>query len=128
MAFEITWEPRGVVRTFSGTLTAAEFIRSIEAVHNDWRFDNLYYSINDFLAVTDIDVSELTAETAAARAIGASMSNPRLLMAVISRDARILSLAGTFLKPRYRSYPLQVFDDMTRARAWIEKVHGQNLS
>lgn len=122
MSVEIIWEPRGVWRKFSGRLTAEEFIKSIEVVHNDWRFDDLCYSLNDFLAVDDIEIVDSAVKTAAVRAVGASMSNTRLMMAVVTRDPRIISLASVFLTPLYKSYPIRFFNSIDEARQWLDHV------
>ena len=52
MAYEIIWEPEGVIRQFSGNVSAREFIQSVEQVQGDSRYDEMRYIINDFSAAT----------------------------------------------------------------------------
>jgi hypothetical protein len=47
MAYEIVWEPEGVVSQFAENVSAREFIRSVEKVQGDSRFDDMRYVINE---------------------------------------------------------------------------------
>lgn len=119
MACEIIWEPQGVWRRFHGTVGAGDIIQSVEQVHNDWRFDSLRYSINDFLAIELVDVNSFTVEMAAIQALGARMSNPHLVLAMVATDPRVIELASVFADPMYRSFPVQFFATVEEARAWL---------
>ena len=55
MAFDLVWEPSGVWRRYSGRLTAADLLASLNQVQIDPRYDTLRYSLNDFLAVENVD-------------------------------------------------------------------------
>lgn len=122
MPFEIAWEARGIYKKFWGFVTASEFIRSVEAFHNDPRFDDFIYTINDFLAVDDFDVSPLAVEHVAVLNLGAQSFHPKGWIALVTTDQRIMTLARHFSSPDLRSYPTEVFGTVADARAWIKKT------
>ena len=76
MAYELVWEPEGVVRRFSGVVSAAEFINSVERVQGDPRYDDMHYVINDFSAAPTLNLSDETFTELAVLHYGAFVSNP----------------------------------------------------
>ncbi|MEI8155996.1 MAG: hypothetical protein WCH60_03960 [Burkholderiales bacterium] len=119
MSLELVWEEAGVVRIFSGTVTTEDVRNSIEKVHADIRFPMLEYSINDFLAVTSIDVSKSALANAAMRTIGDSHSNASILVAIVATQPEIQALAGFYSSPSYMPYPAKMFGSVEGARRWI---------
>ena len=99
MPCEITWEPRGVWRRFNGCMSAEDLLRSIEVVHGDPRFDDLRYSLNDFLDVTVSEIDPDTLLSSAAQAIGATLSNNRLVMLMVVADPAIRETVRRFTGP-----------------------------
>jgi hypothetical protein len=122
MPFEIVWEPRGVYKRFWGFVTDSEFIRSVRAAQEDPRFDDIHYNINDYLAVEDFDVSMPTIAYAAALNIGARFSRPRIRVALVTTNERVIGLAKYFMAPEFASYPMRVFATLESAREWVEAV------
>lgn len=120
MPHTLDWEgPFGVLKQFSGFVTVAEFLDSAAELHEDPRFDQLHYVINDYSAVTGFDVGEKPVEELAALNIGASLSNPKLRIALVTTDERIKALIGLFTSPDLRSFPTRVFATLPEARAWL---------
>jgi hypothetical protein len=119
MACDITWEPRGVWRKFSGTLTSADLAASVDAVQADDRYDMLRYSINDFLGVDNVADIAAMLDTVLAKAIGGAHSNPKLVMAIVARGEAVLSHARLFLMPDF-PYPVKLFDNLEDARDWLK--------
>lgn len=118
MACDIVWEPRGVWRRFSGTLTPEDLATSVDVVQRDARYDDLRYSINDFLAVENVaDIAGIL-DTVVAKAIGGAHSNPNLVMAIVARGDAVVSHARLFLMPDF-PYPVKLFDNLDAARAWL---------
>lgn len=119
MAFELVWEPRGVWRRYSGTLCALDLVASVDLVQRDPRYDNLRYSINDFLDVENLaDIAGIL-DVVLAKAIGGAHSNPRLVMAIVGRSEALISHAKLFLRPDF-PYPVKLFEDLESARAWLK--------
>jgi hypothetical protein len=121
MSYELIWEERGVLRHFHGCLQASDLINSVHEAHNDWRFDTCLYSLNDFLDVTRVDLPAAEVEVAAAQGIGASLSNRRMILAVVARDPTIVNHARLFQGAPFDVYPLRIFDTREAARAWVEQ-------
>ena len=69
MTCEYRWSEKCVVKTFSGFVSGAEFIRSAETVAASIAFDDLRVIYNDFLAIDghSIDADAYT-QVAASRA------------------------------------------------------------
>jgi hypothetical protein len=89
MAYENTWEQNGVVKRFTGFLTAAEFIKSAEDVGADPRFDNLRFVINDFLNVVGNDICEDTVKYIGAMHAGRAFTNPNIWVAFVATDREL---------------------------------------
>lgn len=119
MPCEIIWEPSGVWRRFSGRMCAEDLLYSIEVVHGDPRFDALRYSFNDFLDVTESDIDPDSLILGAARAIGATLSNNRLVMLMIVADPGIRETVRRFTGPPLSSFRAEFFETREQARDWI---------
>ena len=124
MPCDITREPRGVWRHFHGRMSDADLLRSIELVHGDPRFDELRYSLNDFLDVSVSDVDADALVQGAARAIGATLSNTRLVMLMIVSDPAIRETVRRFTGPPLSSFRAEFFETREQARDWIARNAG----
>lgn len=121
MPFDIAWEARGVHKRFWGFVTDSEFIRSVKAIQEDSRFDDIDYNINDYLDVVDFDVSMPTIAYAAALNIGARISHPQVRVAIVTTSERVIGLVRLFTAPGFASYPIKVFATLESAREWAEE-------
>lgn len=120
MPYEMTWEPRGVYKRFHGVVPFQEYMRSQERVLADPRADDIRYVINDLIEVDSYSVTDDQAEYAAAITRGASISNPRLQIAYVTTDSRVLMLikAASIIS----SYALHAFPTRVEARKWAAGV------
>jgi hypothetical protein len=121
MGLEIHWRRHSLYKRFVGHVTAQELIRSVELTHNDPRYDELSYSVNDF---SDAELGLLNDEqflAVAAATIGAGYSNHKLRIVLILSDPRALRLAGQFatLSP----FETRVFPTRALANAWLPEAH-----
>lgn len=119
MPFEIVWEPHGAYRKFYGFVTAPEFKRSIERLHNDLHFDTLKYVINDFLEVQGHEIAEADITMFAALWVGASFSNPNVRIATVSTDEKIMALMQDYASFHLKPSHLGNFSGVADARKWI---------
>jgi hypothetical protein len=120
MAIEIDWEPRGFVRRFRGFVTGAELMQSVAAVGGDPRFDDLRYVINDCRAVEGFDVTAEKIRLVAALDGAAARTNPRVRIAVVTTDERILDLAAMYAASPLAPYPTRCFPSLEEARTWLD--------
>lgn len=128
MPVDITWEQRGVFRRYWGEVTIAQRRASFEAIAGDPRFDDLLYTITDYLGVSAYEITaEDTAEIAALH-VGPTMTNPRLLMAAVVTDPRIVQAIEEFIALDFTRTPYRIFADLPSARAWITRAgHADSL-
>jgi hypothetical protein len=119
MPYRLSWEPRGVCREYFGNVTIAERVESLQAICGDRRFDELRYSITDYLAVQDYEVTpEATAEIAALH-IGPLLTNPRIVIAAVAVRPDIVAAIEDFIRHGYTSVPYRVFPTLDEARRWV---------
>lgn len=120
MAYEIVWEPEGVVRRFSGSVSAAEFINSVERVQGDPRYDDMHYVINDFSAVPSVSFSDETFTELAVLHYGAFVSNPNCRVVFVTTDNMLAGMAHRILQHGpVISYQTEVFPTEAEARDWL---------
>jgi len=120
MPFHIVNEGPGVYKKFSGFVTTAEFLQSIFEMHSQLDYDQLHYTINDFLEVQGHSIKATDMELASMVSLKARNLNPDILVAVISRDQGITDLVHLFAgKTTYR---LGCFATLGDARQWIAAV------
>lgn len=121
MAYEIVWEPEGVVSQFVENVSAREFIRSVEKVQGDSRFDDMRYVINDFSAVTALELTEDTLTELAVLHYGAHVSNPNCRVVFVTRDiALALLLKKILMNGPVVSYQTEIFSTLAEARNWLD--------
>ncbi len=119
MPYELTWEERGVYKRFWGFISFQEYARTQELVLGDSRIDDMRYVINDFRAVEGYTVTAEQVAYLAAFNRGSSFSNPRIRIAYVTSDAKVIFLlrAGAV----FSSYPLKDFATLEAAREWVAK-------
>ena len=121
MPYEIQWEPRGVVKKFSGHVTAGEIMECIRKVTSDPRFAVLEYEIDDYLEADARGALPGEMEDVVAVRAGSVKANPNIVAAYIASDARVLELLGQY---RLDAAPHQVniFSTIADARFWISRT------
>ena len=119
MAYTLSWEPHGILRTFHGRVSAIEFARAQGEMYGDPRFETARYALIDFTAATALGVSQEDAEEIMASNRGAYLTNPKLRVAVVTTDARMQALLQRIRD--ISAYPLRVFATLAEARRWVEE-------
>ncbi len=121
MPYEMVWEARGLYRRYYGRGTDQEVLDSARLTESSERYDELRYVILDFLDVEEVTlvnpafIREITAQD-----FGAALSNPCIKFAVVTRHPEIRRLAREYATHPLCSYPLQIFDTVADARAWVK--------
>lgn len=124
MSYEIIWERRGVIKRYFGHVTTDDLVQSVVDVEKDARFDSLRYCINDFLGITGISSSPQDIEDISALDKGASFSNPRIMIAVVTTSPEVISLANEYANSALNSYPTKIFSSLDDARSWLADSHS----
>ena len=121
MAYELVWEPDGVIKQFSGTVSAREFVEAVENVQGDFRFDDVRYVINDLSSVTKHEITEDVLTEVAVLQYGAFASNPNCRVVFVTTDeelaARVMTTAAV---AGLVSYQTEVCPTVSAARDWLD--------
>ena len=102
-------------------MTVAEFALSMELIQGDPRFDDLIYAINDFTEATLPPLTEADAQTFAAFGIGASYTNPKIKIGVVTTDP--LAKAMAFKYAAVAPFDLKVFATRADAHHWMPEKY-----
>ena len=121
MPYRLTWEPFGVYREYLGDVTIAERRASFDAICGDRRFDDLRYTITDYLGVRSYEVTrDATAEIAALH-IGALRTNPDIVMAAVANRTDVIAAIEDFKRHGFTTAPYRVFRTLEDARRWLSE-------
>lgn len=99
------FEPSAVVQVFNGHVDDHDFSLSFHQVLGDHRFDDLRVNVIDLSAAASLQVSDAHLEAMAANVHGASFSNARLRVLVISPHPDVVTLLQRFALPGLNAYP-----------------------
>lgn len=124
MPFDITWEPGGVYRRYIGHVTAEERQRSFDQICGDARFDDLRYTITDYLGVTTYEISRANTEEIAARHVAPLRTNPYIAIAAVTTDPQIIAAIEHFIALRFIDAPYRIFPTLADARQWALAQKG----
>lgn len=108
-------------RQYYGSVTIAERRAAFEAICGDARFDNLRFSITDYLGVVAFEASESATAEMAALHIAPLSTNPRIALATVATRADVLAAIQAFLSHGFVSAPYRVFADLHGARQWVQQ-------
>src|ERR1700761_9422575 len=106
MPYSNVWEPRGVCTRFSGTVSAAEYVRSAEEICADPRFDDLRFVIKDLLAIDGHSIDRAAVDPIAAIRYGARYTNPNIYLILLTADPRL----APFVDPDPASFLRGLFE------------------
>ena len=95
----------------------------LRQVCSDERFEDLRFAITDYRDVEVYETSPQAIEETAALHIAPLLTNPKILLASVATDERVVAAIQHFISLDFISQPYQVFPTMEEARAWIENAH-----
>jgi hypothetical protein len=119
MPYKLIWEPSGVYRQYLGNVSIAERRASFDEICGHHRFDGLRYTITDYLAVDDYEVTDDATAEIAALHIGPLMTNPRIVLAAVATRPDIVSAIGDMKRQGFTRAPYRVFASAEAARQWV---------
>jgi hypothetical protein len=119
MPYLLSWEPEGVYKQFSGVVTGAELLQSVEEVASDMRFAHLRYEVSDYLAAEDTQFSEDALNDIRAIRIGSFQTNPRIKVAIVTLNADIQQRMCITIAARLTLHQTQLFSDIATANTWV---------
>ena len=120
MPYESSWSESIVVKRFWGFVTAPEFIKSVEQVAADDRYDELHFIVNDLIDMEGFSVHAADIDYVTAIHFGGVQSNHHLCIVLITTDDMLLKLADKISRDVYkRPHQIQVFPTRDVARCWL---------
>lgn len=123
MAYTTDWEAHGVHWHYWDVVTGDELIRSNLDIYGDERFDSMKYQLVDLSQVSSFKVTRDEMLKIAAYDRAASLSNPRVKVAVVARINAIKSLTELYDAENLRSpWETRVFETLQQARDWIDNL------
>lgn len=125
MPYKLTWEKFGVCRHYFGDVSIVERRTSFDEICGDWRFDNLRYTITDYLPVRRYEVTDSATLDIAALHIAPLITNPRILIAAVATRADIVAAIGEMQRYGFMKAPYRVFASVDEARRWIREGVSQ---
>jgi hypothetical protein len=119
MPYRLTWEPKGVYRQYHGDVTIRERRASLDAICGDSRFDDLRYTITDYLSVGAYEItSDATLEVAAMH-VAPLVTNPRIVIAAVATRPDIVAAIQEFIGHGLIRAPYRIFPTLDEARRWV---------
>ena len=120
MPYQLTWEQSGVYRQYFGDVSIAERRASFDEICGDSRFDDLRYSITDYLAVEDYEITQDATAEIAALHIGPLVTNPRISIAAVATRADIVAAIHDLISHGFTNAPYRIFGSVAEARQWVK--------
>jgi len=124
MPFEIVWEPHGLYKKYTGCVTGQDVIQSVEATMGDERFDELLYTLNDYLDVTGLDMGASAIDQVVAYALGAHVQRPKGRIAIAATHPLVIGMIQKFSSVQGDGYPIAIFSTLAEARDWASQITG----
>ena len=105
MPYFLMWENNGVYKKFTGVVTGAELLQSVNEVANDMQFGKARYEVSDYLGAESTEFSQDALNEVRAVRIGSFQRNPRIRVAI-----------------RLTLHQTQVFSDVAEANLWAGRA------
>lgn len=85
----------------------------------DDRFDLLDFVIADYSDIKALDATIADVETVLAADTGARLGNTKIVKAVVATSPQVVRLAQHYKSFINCAFPVEIFDNIMSARAWI---------
>jgi hypothetical protein len=125
MSYEAIWEEKGIYWKYKGILTSDDLLQSNISIYGDSRFDKLRYQLLDMLDVESFDVDTEAMEEVTVMDVGASQTNPRLIVAVVATHVQAKRLVELYENTTGSApWETDLFESVEEARVWITSKFG----
>lgn len=120
MAYNVVWEPRGVVIYFSGHISIHDILKATVDYEQDSRFDHLLYVIDDYTQIQSCSARPREIEEVWAMDYGAKHSNRNIRKAVVTTSAEVVKLALYYKNNLVPAFLIEIYATQDDARAWLK--------
>lgn len=119
MGFKIKWINNNVKVTYTGVVDFGTLEKVNNLIIRDSRFDNIDYTISDFLNADENKLSDKDVKIMALLNKNASVWNKKIKMALVFSDLSMMPLAEKYKETMQGSnWPVQFFDNLADAEKW----------
>ena len=122
MPYTLIWEPDGVYKKFTGLVTGAELVHSVNEVAYDMRFAKARYEVSDYLSADSTDFSQDALNEVRAVRIGSFQSNPRIKVAIVTLNTEIQQRIYSTIAARLTLHQTKVFSTVDDANEWVGRM------
>ena len=122
MPYTLIWEPDGVYKKFSGVVTGAELVRSVNDVAYDMRFGKARYEVSDYLSAESTDFSQDALNEVRAVRIGSFQRNPRIKVAIVTLNMEIQQRIYSTIAAQLTLHQTKVFSEIAEANEWLARM------
>ena len=122
MPYLLIWEHDGVYKKFTGVVTGDELLRSVNEVANDMQIGKARYEVSDYLGAESTEFSQDALNEVRAVRIGSFQRNPRIRVAIVTRDPQIQQRIFSTIATRLTLHQTQLFSDVVDANLWAGRA------
>lgn len=119
MPYKISWDHNTVHARYFGHVTDREVAMFSREVQGDERFESLRYVVEDFRECNELTYSDRVLEELSATDAAAGHTNPRIKIAVITRQQKVMEMVNAYISKGYSIYPLRHFPSPDLADRWL---------
>ena len=115
-----TWEPEGLYRKFTGTITGEEILESNFELHAHSNFQAIDYVINDFIDVTGHSIEIIHTKVYASTDENISKTKGKLKIALVVTQESLIALANNYREEMIGNrFECDIFQTIDDARKWV---------
>jgi hypothetical protein len=119
MSYNITWEPRGLVATFTGPCSVKDVLHAYETIGKDRRFDELRYQIFDYLGAHPEGVDVADIEQLTGLDFAHSLTNPGMLYVSVAVNPQVVQLIRHYISIKVNPDLHLYCATLAQARDWV---------
>jgi hypothetical protein len=122
MPYSIEWTNAGAVKTFTGTVTYEEILRSEREISGNSKYRTLWYVVADFMNAQHPGITNSECDDVRVLRLGGFYSNPRIKFAFATQDSTLKSAIEMSVINGYTLHPTKAFPTLDAAMAWATVI------
>ena len=128
MPYTIEWEPQGVVKRFTGLVSGAELVQSVNEVASHPGFRSLRYELSDYLGSDATDFSQNALNEVRAMRISSYQTNPHIRVAIVTLHPDIEQRIYSTIAAKLTLHQTKVFASISEADQWLGRQQQPPIS
>jgi hypothetical protein len=119
MPFEISWLSQGIITHWTGIAHSREVVKFIENIQSNPKFDDLKFSIHDYLRCEKIVFDENDMDYVGALDKAGAETNPNIKVAIIAKHPEVIAMVRGYKRLELTPYETEIFDDLNHVVNWL---------